>query len=303
MIGAGPAGALAAHDLAQTGATVLLVDRATFPRPKVCGGCLNNRALDAIERSGLASRLVDAGAGSYDTLRLRAGRAEATVPLPAGVSISRDRFDAMLVEAAEARGARLLLGARAATMERRAAGLFTIALEESRGSHIVVRCRVVVAATGLGSRFALRHLEGETVAAGSRIGASAVLDPAVHTPWHDTAVNMTVGTHGYVGAVRIEGGRWNLAAALDAGAVARARAIGPVVREILGSAGWAAPATFDRIAWRGTPHLSRRPTGCSRHRPVRRGRRRRLRRALHRRRHGLRAPGRTGGGAIRAASD
>jgi menaquinone-9 beta-reductase len=259
VIGAGPAGAVAAHDLARTGAAVLLIDRSTFPRPKVCGGCLNHRALDAIERSGLAPRLVDAGAVSFDTLQLRAGRAQAAVPLPSGVGISRDRLDAVLVEAAEARGTGLLLGARAAAMARDASGLFTITVETSRGSQSRVRCRVVVAATGLGSRFALRHLAGETVAARSRIGASAVLDTAIHAPWHDHAVNMTVGTHGYVGAVRIAGGRWNLAAALDVGAVPRARAIGPVIREILKDGGWDAPPEFDRLAWRGTPQLSRRP--------------------------------------------
>jgi menaquinone-9 beta-reductase len=258
VIGAGPAGALAAHGLARAGATVLLVDRSTFPRPKVCGGCLNGRALDALERSGLTPRLAEVGPGFHDCLRLRAWRAEATVPLPRGLSISRERFDAVLVEAAEAQGARLMLGARASAMERTAPGLYTVTLDD-QGSHVPVRCRVVVLATGLGSRFALRGLTGESVIAGSRIGASAMMAPAAWTPWHDDAVNMTVGTHGYVGAARMEDGRWNLAAALDADAVGRARAIGPVVRKILQSAGLCAPMEFDRIAWRGTPQLSRRP--------------------------------------------
>src|SRR5262249_23647918 len=40
VVGAGPAGALAARELARLGAAVLLVDRATFPRWKVCGCCL-----------------------------------------------------------------------------------------------------------------------------------------------------------------------------------------------------------------------------------------------------------------------
>ena len=38
VVGAGPAGSLAAHDLAVAGARVLLVDRADFPRDKPCGG-------------------------------------------------------------------------------------------------------------------------------------------------------------------------------------------------------------------------------------------------------------------------
>src|SRR5262245_23559213 len=41
VVGAGPAGSLAARELARRGASVLLVDRSPFPRPKVCGSCLN----------------------------------------------------------------------------------------------------------------------------------------------------------------------------------------------------------------------------------------------------------------------
>ena len=41
IVGAGPAGALAALVLARQGARVRLVDRATFPRPKLCGDSLN----------------------------------------------------------------------------------------------------------------------------------------------------------------------------------------------------------------------------------------------------------------------
>src|SRR3954464_600491 len=44
VVGAGPAGSTAAYRLARAGATVLLVDRATFPRDKPCGGGVTGRA-------------------------------------------------------------------------------------------------------------------------------------------------------------------------------------------------------------------------------------------------------------------
>src|SRR2546421_7976138 len=44
IAGAGPAGSTAAHRLASEGARVLLVDRATFPRDKPCGGGVTGRA-------------------------------------------------------------------------------------------------------------------------------------------------------------------------------------------------------------------------------------------------------------------
>src|SRR5712691_8257131 len=45
VVGAGPAGSAAAIRLARAGASVLLVDRARFPRDKPCGGGLTGRAL------------------------------------------------------------------------------------------------------------------------------------------------------------------------------------------------------------------------------------------------------------------
>jgi geranylgeranyl reductase family protein len=44
IVGAGPAGSTAAYHLATAGASVLLLDRATFPRDKPCGGGVTGRA-------------------------------------------------------------------------------------------------------------------------------------------------------------------------------------------------------------------------------------------------------------------
>ena len=45
VVGAGPAGSTAAYRLARAGRSVLLVDRARFPRDKPCGGGLTMRAV------------------------------------------------------------------------------------------------------------------------------------------------------------------------------------------------------------------------------------------------------------------
>ena len=44
IVGAGPAGSVTAYRLASAGASVLLVDKATFPRDKPCGGGVTGRA-------------------------------------------------------------------------------------------------------------------------------------------------------------------------------------------------------------------------------------------------------------------
>ena len=58
VVGAGPAGSMAALEIARRGPSVLLVDKARFPRYRVCGCCLNGRALSLLGSAGLGG-LVD----------------------------------------------------------------------------------------------------------------------------------------------------------------------------------------------------------------------------------------------------
>src|SRR5712691_9936720 len=54
IVGAGPAGAIAALVLARAGARVQLVDRATFPRDKLCGDTVNPGTLARLKSLGVA---------------------------------------------------------------------------------------------------------------------------------------------------------------------------------------------------------------------------------------------------------
>ena len=47
VVGGGPAGSTTALRLARAGASVLLADKASFPRDKPCGGGLTMRAVRA----------------------------------------------------------------------------------------------------------------------------------------------------------------------------------------------------------------------------------------------------------------
>jgi flavin-dependent dehydrogenase len=60
ICGAGPAGAIAALVLARAGVRVRLLDRARFPREKLCGDTLNPGALGILGRLGLRA-VADAG--------------------------------------------------------------------------------------------------------------------------------------------------------------------------------------------------------------------------------------------------
>lgn len=56
VVGAGPAGAISALVMARAGARVLIVDRATFPRDKLCGDTLNPGAVRMLAALGLDDR-------------------------------------------------------------------------------------------------------------------------------------------------------------------------------------------------------------------------------------------------------
>src|SRR6188508_2934258 len=53
VCGAGPAGSIAATVLSRGGARVLLLDRARFPRPKLCGDTVNPGTVAILRRLGL----------------------------------------------------------------------------------------------------------------------------------------------------------------------------------------------------------------------------------------------------------
>jgi geranylgeranyl reductase family protein len=123
IVGAGPAGSLAAFRLARAGARVALVD-GSHPREKPCGGGVTGRAL------AIVADVLDAGSLSSCHIRsarfvdTRTKRAVA-VPLAADALIvaSRAEFDGRLLDAARHAGVRLVQ---------------TRALDVTRGSGVFV---------------------------------------------------------------------------------------------------------------------------------------------------------------------
>ena len=170
VLGAGPAGSLAARELALGGARVLLADRRSFPRRKVCGACLNKTALGVLESMGLGSLPARLGGVELECLELAFAGHSARLDLPGGIALSRTLLDNALVEAAIAEGVDFLPETQgligAPGPERRDVLL-------ARGSHnVTARARVVLVATGLGeAQCASEPVAHDQVAAGSRIGA------------------------------------------------------------------------------------------------------------------------------------
>jgi flavin-dependent dehydrogenase len=277
VIGAGPAGSVAALLLARRGFRVLLVDRCAFPRPKVCGGCLNRVAVDELKRLGLDQVVQGSGVGAYNRIRICDGERRATVALPPGRVVERATFDHRLATAAREAGAHVLTGASATILPEPAdaAALMdtTRGLELSRRGHEVqqIKARVVIDATGLRGGADGGAWRGIGPA---RIGLGAVVEPArwpgpVPEPGE---LLMGCGRAGYVGLVWLGTDRLDVAAAVDPSAM-RGSSGGPeaTVVSIMADAGWPVDAHPTGIAWRGSPRMNRRRSSVAEHRLFRVG--------------------------------
>jgi menaquinone-9 beta-reductase len=154
IAGAGPAGSVAATVLARAGARVLVLDRARFPRPKLCGDSVNPGAMAILRRLGLASA-ADEGL-PIGGMIVTSERVEVDGAYPAldGRSISRRDLDFALVQAAASAGAEVREGTLVEGPLRDARGWVAGVRVKRDGRVCELRARMVLAADGRYSRIA-----------------------------------------------------------------------------------------------------------------------------------------------------
>ncbi|WP_165227333.1 NAD(P)/FAD-dependent oxidoreductase [Aquisphaera insulae] len=256
VLGAGPAGSIAARQLAGRGVRTLLVDRRTFPRPKVCGACLNDASLRELESIGLGDIVRGLGGGRIEALEVGHEGRTLRLRLPGGTAISRPALDAALAGSAVAVGAGFLDGAEG-IIGPAAAGARRVTLVAG-SRRVQAEARVVLVATGLGPpRFEEDEGVRSVASPGSRVGAGCGLASCPEFGRRDT-IFMAVASRGYVGLVRVEGGGLNIAAAFDVGLIRDEGGPGAAARVVLREAGFPIPSGLDGADWRGTPALTRR---------------------------------------------
>ena len=161
IVGAGPAGSLAALRLASAGARVLVLERARFPRHKLCGDTINPGAVRELGLAGVAGcvlphampiagmRVTGPGGVSVE------GRYSGTA---VGFSISRETLDRLLADAARAAGARIEFGARVTgpLVDEQGRVIGVSVLCPSKREPVAVHARLTIAADGRRSSIGMR---------------------------------------------------------------------------------------------------------------------------------------------------
>jgi len=256
VIGAGPAGSVAAYMAATQGLEVLLLDKAKFPRFKVCGCCLNARALRTLAGLGLGGIPAQLGARSLTHVNVYAPGRRASFALSGSVSVSRQRLDAALALRAERAGAQFVDGTTA-TMGPPEGTSRRVDLCLKDGEARRVRAGVVLIADGLAGTALRGHRElAGRVARNSRLGAGTIVEP-VPPGYEDAGVTLACGRGGYLGTVRLEQGQLDVAAALDRDYVRATGGPGRAAENLLNETGLPPIPGLRGSSWRGTPALTR----------------------------------------------
>jgi geranylgeranyl reductase family protein len=167
VVGAGPAGAATAYHLAQAGADVLLLEKASFPRDKVCGDGLTPRAVRQLV--GMGFDLDEPGWQKNKGLRIIGAGHRLELPWPElasfppyGAARARADLDELLARHAQEAGARLhertQVTGPVLDGSGRVVGVTARPLDEDgrrAGDEVTYRAPVVVGCDGVSARLAL----------------------------------------------------------------------------------------------------------------------------------------------------
>ena len=203
IVGAGPAGATCAAFCADAGLRVLLLERETFPREKVCGDCLNPSCWPVLERLGVEQRIRALAHGKLqrvDFVAIGGRRVSVDLPEDAEIAVKRSLFDQLLLTRAVEAGAEV----RQATTVRQIA--FARDAWQIGANDETLEARIVVAADGRNSSVA-RLLGALPRASKERVGLQTHV--ALPKDFGDRVVLQFL-PEGYSGQAPVGGGELNV---------------------------------------------------------------------------------------------
>jgi len=167
VVGAGPAGAAVSILLAEHGLAVITLDRAGFPRDKICGEYLSPEAGRVLDRLGVLKTLDGAGAvplvgmriTAPDGTRLRGAYGPAGAYRPYrgyALGVSRTVLDAVLADRLRSLGVDFRERVRVTDVVRAQGDVTGVRATDEAGVSLTVRAPLVVGADGRASVVAHR---------------------------------------------------------------------------------------------------------------------------------------------------
>lgn len=159
VVGAGPAGSASAALLARQGFSVLLLDRAAFPRDKACGEYTSPQTEKVLQRLGALDAVMSAGARRLPQMRVISPHGR-SVSLnysqgdpfgPHVLATPRRILDATLVEHARRSGAEVRERTKVEAVTMRDGKASGILIRKKDGTTHEERARLIVGADGIHS--------------------------------------------------------------------------------------------------------------------------------------------------------
>ncbi len=161
IAGAGPAGAAAAIRLARAGLRVVAVDRAAFPRDKVCSEYMSPEGVRHLAALGVLADVEQRGGFPIRGTTVHAPKGSSltgvfagagTAPFrDTGLSVPRRILDQALVEAARRAGAHILERTAVQTVIRHGGAIRGLVVRDAEGDTRTIEGRLTIGADGLRS--------------------------------------------------------------------------------------------------------------------------------------------------------
>ena len=157
VVGAGPSGIAAALELQSTGQTVVVIDKAFFPRDKCCGDGLTTGALRILDELGFNPQTVPNWTVCSDVWLRSPSGSEMQFSLPTRGQFAaiapRIELDNALVQLARSRNIRVLEGHEFVSVREQTSNHITIDISNSHSNNKIetVQSKFVIASDGMWS--------------------------------------------------------------------------------------------------------------------------------------------------------